>query len=76
MLESPDTLMIIGLNYAASPRTATIRFSPDIPEAIWQNLETGAAVSVVMGPKGPFLEHTFAPRDALVLMIRKQLRAP
>jgi hypothetical protein len=74
LLESADALMIIGLNYAPSPRKATITFAREIPEAIWQNLETGAAVSFVMGKNGPVLEHTFAPRDALVLMIRKQLR--
>jgi hypothetical protein len=28
----------------------------------------------VMGKGGPVLDHTFAPRDALVLMIRKKLR--
>lgn len=74
LLESPQALMIIGLNYAPAPQKATMTFSPDIPEAIWQNLETGTAVNFVMGKEGPFLEYTFAPRDALVLMIRKTLR--
>lgn len=74
LLESTHALVIVGLNHAATPRTARITFSPDIPEAIWQNLETGTAVSFVMGKSGPVLEHTFAPRDALVLMIRKTLR--
>ena len=74
LLESADALMIIGMNYAPAPRKVTIRFTADIPEAIWQNLETGTAVNFVMGPGGPFLEHTFAPRDTLVLMIRKTLR--
>jgi hypothetical protein len=74
LLESAQALMIIGLNYAPAPQTATITFAPEIPEAIWQNLETGTAVNFVMGKSGPFLEYTFAPRDALVLMIRKTLR--
>jgi hypothetical protein len=74
LLESAAALMIVGLNYSPAPRTATITFSPEIPEAIWQNLETGAAVNFVMGKRGPVLEHTFAPRDALVLMIRKKFR--
>lgn len=74
LLESPDALVIVGLNSAAAPRTATITFTTEIPEAIWQNLETGTAVNFVMGKAGPFLEHTFAPRDVLVLMIRKKLR--
>ena len=64
--------MIVGLNYAPAPRTVTVSFAPDIPEAIWQNLETGTAVSFVMGKTGPFLEYTFGPRDALVLVIRKR----
>jgi len=74
LLESTDAIMIIGLNHAPGPRTATITFEPEIPEAIWQNLETGTSVNFVMGRSGPVLEHTFAPRDALVLMIRKRLR--
>lgn len=74
LLESNDALLIVGLNHAPEPRKVSITFSPEIPEAIWQNLETGTAVSFVMGKSGPVLEHTFASRDALVLMIRKQLR--
>lgn len=74
LLESADALVIIGLNPAAAPRTAKITFTTEIPEAIWQNLETGTAVNFVMGKEGPFLEHTFAPRDVLVLMIRKKFR--
>jgi hypothetical protein len=74
LLESPEAILIVGLNYSSAPRTATITFAPDIPEAIWQNLETGTSVNFVMTAKGPVLEHVFAPRDALVLMIRKTLR--
>ena len=74
LLESVDALMILALNHSPAPRRVTIEFAADIPEAIWQNLETGTAVNFVMGTSGPFLEHTFAPRDALVLMIRKRLR--
>ncbi|MBA2301533.1 MAG: beta-galactosidase [Acidobacteria bacterium] len=74
LLESANALMIIGLNHSPSPRKATVSFLPDIPEAIWQNLETGTQVHFVMGKSGPVLEHAFAPRDALVLMIRKRLR--
>lgn len=74
ILESADALVIIGLNYAATPQKVTINFTPDIPEAIWQNLETSTSVHFVMGRGGPFLEHTFSARDTLVLMIRKKLR--
>lgn len=74
LLESRDVLMIIALNRAAVPRKAAIAFSQDIPEAIWQNLESGTSVDFVMGKNGPVLEHIFAPRDALVLMIGKRFR--
>lgn len=74
LLESPDALMIIGINYARALHSVKMTFTPDIPEAIWQNLETGTAVNFVMGRSGPFLEHTFAPRETLVLIIRKRLR--
>jgi hypothetical protein len=49
-------------------------FTRDTPEAVWQNLETGAAVNFVAGASGPVYTHTFAARDVLVLMIRKALR--
>lgn len=72
LLESAEALMIVGLHYAPAPTTVTISFAADIPEAIWQNLETGNAVSFVMGKTGPSLEYAFGPRDALVLVIRKR----
>ena len=72
LLESSEALLIIGLNHAPEPQKVTIVFAPDIPEAIWQNLETGNAMDFVMGKTGPSLEYTFGPRDALVLMIRKR----
>ena len=74
LLESPEAILVIGLNYDPAPRKVTIMFSPEIPEAIWQNLETGTAVNFIMAKAGPFYEYTFGPRDALVLMIRKGLR--
>jgi hypothetical protein len=74
LLETADVVMIIGLNGTPVPRTVRIAFDPDIPEAIWQNLETGATVNFVMTRGGPTLEHTFAPHDALVLMTGKKLR--
>ena len=74
LLESEDALVIVGINYSPSVQKVTINFAPDIPEAIWQNLETSTSVNFVMARGGPFLEHTFSPRDTLVLMIRKKLR--
>jgi len=74
LLESQEALLIVGINYSPGVQKVTINFMPDIPEAIWQNLETSTSVNFVMGRGGPFLEHTFSPRDTLVLMIRKKLR--
>jgi len=52
----------------------TLSFGPSIPEAIWQNMETGSQVSFVQGPNGPTYTHTFAPRDAMVLVRGKRLQ--
>jgi hypothetical protein len=73
-LESPDALMLIAINRTAEPREVTFVFSPDMPEAIWQNMLTGAAVNFVAGSKGPEYVRAFAPGDVLVLMIRKRWR--
>lgn len=74
LMESRDALVIIAVNRATVPRKVAITFNPDIPEAIWQNMESGTSIDFVMGSKGPVFEHTFAARDALVLMIRKRFR--
>jgi beta-galactosidase len=73
-LESADVLMLIGLNHADTPHRVKMTFTPDTQEAIWQNMETGAAVNFVAGPEGPTYTYSFGPRDALVLMIRKSVR--
>jgi len=74
ILESADAMVIVSLNPAAATQKVTLKFSPEIPEAIWQNIEDGVAVNFVMGKDGPFFTHVFAPRDVLVLTIRKKLR--
>ncbi len=74
LLESAAALMIIGVNRANAPRKVMLAFTPEIPEAIWQNLETGAMVNFVMQKEGPTFEYSFGPNDALVLMIGKKLR--
>ncbi|HXG55996.1 MAG TPA: beta-galactosidase [Vicinamibacterales bacterium] len=74
ILESPDALVIVGLNQSDRVQKVTMTFSPGIPEATWQNIEDGVGVNVVAGNVGPWFAHTFAPHDALVLTIRKKLR--
>jgi len=73
-LESAEVLMLIGLNHADTPQRVKMTFTPDTQEAIWQNMETGAAVNFVAGPEGPAYTYSFGPKDALVLMIRKSVR--
>jgi hypothetical protein len=73
-LESADVLMLIGLNHGAAPARVTMSFTPDTQEAIWQNMETGAAVNFVAGANGPTYTHTFAGYETMVLMIRKSIR--
>jgi hypothetical protein len=73
-LESSDAILLIAINHAETSERVTFTFGPDIPEAIWQNMETGAAVNFVQGPDGPTYVHNFAPRDAMVLVRSKRLR--
>jgi hypothetical protein len=74
ILESSNVLMVIGLNYAETSQKVTMTFAPDTQEAIWLNMETGTGVNFVAGPDGPTYAYWFRPRDALVLMIRKDVR--
>ena len=74
ILESAQAILIVALNAAEEVRKVSITLPPDIPEAIWQNMEHGNSVHFVTGPSGPVLEHTFRPEDVLVLAIRKTLR--
>jgi len=73
-LESSDAIVLIAINHGDSAERVTFRFGPDVPEAIWQNMETGAAVNFVQGPDGPSYVHTFGARDAMVLVRGKRLR--
>jgi hypothetical protein len=76
MLESDRVLMIVGLNYTGRSPRVTMTFPPDTQEAIWQNMETGAGVNFIAGTGGvgPSYTYWFRPKDALVLMIRKDIR--
>jgi hypothetical protein len=74
LLESPDAMVLIALNHADTADKVTIEFAREMPEAIWQNMLTGGAVNFVAGPDGPTYTRTCAPKDVLVLMIRKRWR--
>jgi hypothetical protein len=74
-LESPDALLVIAINRAAAARRVVLTFSNDLPEAIWQNMSTGATVSFIMTSEGPTYSRTFRGREVLILMINKRVRA-
>jgi hypothetical protein len=73
-LESSSAMLLLAMNYSSASHKVTFTFAPDVPEAIWQNMETGAAVNFVDGPEGATYTHTFAPHDVLVLVRGKRLR--
>ena len=59
-LESSDAILLLALNYGGAPQKVTFSFAPDVPEAIWQNMETGAAVNFRQGPEGATYTRTLA----------------
>jgi hypothetical protein len=72
-LESDEAMVLVVTNAGgAEPTELTMTFSPEIPEAIWQNMLTGAAVNFLAGPSGPTYTKTLPPDGVLVLMIRKR----
>jgi hypothetical protein len=73
-VESQDAIVLVAANRTASEQRITLHFSSETPEAIWQNMESGAAVDFVAGPDGPIYTRTFPPHDAVVLMIRKKYK--
>jgi hypothetical protein len=74
ILESPVAFLVIGLNRGRVAHTATMTFSSDLPEAIWQNMTTGNTLSFVTRTNGPTYTYKFAPKEVLILMINKRLR--
>lgn len=66
-LESADATVLIAINHAETPQRITFTFAADVPESGWQNLETGEAVNLAHGTKGPTYSHAFAARDVLAL---------
>jgi len=73
-LESAGAIVLIALNHSDTTQKVTFSFAPSIPEAIWQNMETGSQVNFAQGPNGPTYTHTFAARDAMVLVRGKRLQ--
>jgi beta-galactosidase len=73
-LESAGAIVFVALNHSDASQKVTFSFDPSVPEAIWQNMETGSQVNFVQGPNGPTYTHTFAARDAMVLVRGKRLQ--
>jgi len=73
-MESAEAVVLVAANLAPEARRITLAFAPETPEAIWQNMESGAAVNFVAGPEGPIYTRTFGPHDVVVLAIRKRYR--
>ena len=73
-LESSDALLLLALNYGGWRRKSRSAFAPDVPEAIWQNMETGAAVNFRQGTEGATYTHTLGAGDVMVLVRGKRLR--
>ncbi|HTH03411.1 MAG TPA: beta-galactosidase [Vicinamibacterales bacterium] len=73
-LESSNAIVLIAINHGDTAERVTFKFGPDVPEAIWQNMETGSAVNFVQGPDGPTYAHAFGARDVMVLVRGKRLR--
>ncbi len=73
-VESDEAVLLVAANVTDSVQRVTLKFGPDTPEAIWQNMESGSAINFVAGPEGPIYGRTFSPHDVVVLMIRKQYR--
>lgn len=71
VLESRDVMLLIAINHADTPQQATLTFPAGTRQEFWQNMETGDMVTLSADAAAPSLTHTFAPRDVLVLMIRK-----
>ena len=73
-IESAEAMVLIAANLTAAEQQVTLAFEADVPEAIWQNMESGGAVNFVAGPEGPIYTRTFPPHDVVVLAIRKQYK--
>jgi hypothetical protein len=74
LFKAGHALVLIALNHSDEPRDATIALPEGSPLAEWVNLETGEVAYFDRAPGGVSRRHRFAPRDALVLVIRKDIQ--
>jgi beta-galactosidase len=74
LLEAGNALVLIALNHDTTPHEASFTLPASYPTAEWVNLETGGVAYFDRVPGGVRLRHKFAARDALVLVIRRDIQ--
>jgi hypothetical protein len=74
LFKAGHALVLIALNHSDEPRDATITLPEGSPLAEWVNLETGEVAYFDRAPGGVARRHRFTPRDALVLVIRRDIQ--
>ena len=55
MARVAEALLLIAVNRGAEARQVVF-LSPEVPEAIWQNMLSGGSVNFIAGPTGPFYD--------------------
>ncbi|MGH3117479.1 MAG: hypothetical protein ACRD09_15585 [Vicinamibacterales bacterium] len=74
LFQSGQALVLIALNHHDAPREGIITLPPSTPLAEWVNLETGEVAYFDRVPDGVAYRHQFGTRDALVLVIRRDIQ--
>jgi hypothetical protein len=74
LFQAAQALVLIALNHHDEPREGVITLPPSMPLAEWVNLETGETAYFDRATDGVVHRHRFAARDALVLVIRRDIQ--
>jgi hypothetical protein len=74
LFQSRQALVLIALNHRDEAVHATIALPSGMPLAEWVDLETGQIAYFDRVPDGVAHRHQFAARDALVLVIRRDIQ--
>jgi hypothetical protein len=74
MFQSRQALVLIALNHRDEAVDATIVLPSGMPLAEWVDLETGEVAYFDRVPEGVAHQHRLFARDALVLVIRKDIQ--
>jgi hypothetical protein len=74
LFKAGHALVLIALNHADTPHEVAITLPEGSPLAEWVNLESGQVAYFDRAPDGVIRRHRFAPRDALVLVIRSDIQ--